>query len=397
MRVLYVNQTAQISGAERSLLALLQGLGDTVEPLVACPDGELAEELRRIGAERFPIVGTGASFRLHPLHTTRGLAEIARSSLQVRRLGRRTAPDLLHANTTRASLLAALARVRSGPPLLAHIRDWAPEGRSARLALGVVARRADLVVANSAYVARQFERLPLRAPLRVVHNPVDLDRFDPAVVDSAAVRRELGLAGDVVVLAVVAQLTPWKGQDDAVRALAELRRRGHEAVLLIVGSAKFAGAGTRFDNRAYEGDLRRLVGELGVGDLVRFLGERSDVPEVLAATDMLLIPSWREAFGRIAIEAMAMRVPVVATDVGGPAEIVRSGVDGLLLRPRSPRLWAEELEPLLESAEARARMGANGRQRAQKFGLAEHAAAMLEIYERLGRGDVPQRTARRSV
>jgi L-malate glycosyltransferase len=389
MRVLYVNQTAQVSGAERSLLSLLKGLGDAVEPIAACPDGELAEALRAMGIRSLPIVGTRASFRLHPLHTSRGLAQICRSSIQVRRLVGRLRPDLVHANTTRASLLALLARDRGGPPVLAHIRDWAPEGRFSRIVLGTIARRADAVVANSAYIARQFDGLRPRRPVRVIHNPVDLERFDPEIADGAAVRAELGIDGDAVVLAVVAQLTPWKGQDDAIRALARLVVSGREPVLLLAGSAKFAAAGTQFDNLAYERDLHALAAELGVADRVRFLGERSDVREVLAATDVLLMPSWREAFGRVAIEAMAMGAPVVATDVGGPAEIVRPGVDGLLLPPRRPDLWARELEPLVDSRRRRVRLGESGRERARAFGLDAHAEAVLDCYREVRKAANP--------
>ena len=129
MRVLYVNQTGDVSGAERSLLSLLDGLKGTVEPLLACPDGTLAELAREAGIAREPILGTQASFRLHRVHTSRGLVEIGRSSLQVRKLAHRAGPDLVHANTTRASLLALLAR-RRRPPVVAHIRDWAPRGAS---------------------------------------------------------------------------------------------------------------------------------------------------------------------------------------------------------------------------------------------------------------------------
>jgi glycosyltransferase involved in cell wall biosynthesis len=383
MRVLYVNQTAQMSGAERSLLALLKGLEGKVERQAACPEGELAEELRAVGVAQRTIVGTQASFRLHPVHTGRGLVEIGRSAVQVRRLVAAAGPDLVHANTTRASLLALLARDRSGPPVIAHIRDWVPEGRFSRFVLGVIARRADALLANSAYIARQFDGLETRRPVRVLHNPVDLERFDRGAADGAAVRRELGLSDDDVVLSVVAQLTPWKGQDDAIRALAALRGEGRRAVLLLAGSAKFSGAGTQYDNQAFEHRLHRLAAELDVDDGVHFLGERSDVPDVLAATDILVMPSWREAFGRVAVEAMAMGVPVVATDSGGPAEIVRPGLEGLLVPPRLPDAWTEGLGRLVASRETRAEMGGRALERARDFSIEIHVDEILDLYAEL--------------
>lgn len=382
-RVLYINQAAQVGGAERSLMTLLHGLGGEVEPIVACPEGELASELRAAGVKTVPIAGTAASFRLHPLHTSRGLLEIGRSALQVRRAVKRLAPDLVHANTTRAALLALLARDRSGPPVVAHIRDWTPEGRFQDLVLATVERGADAVVANSAYVADRFRGGRLERPVRIVYNPVDLSCFDPSKASGRAVREELGIGPDAVVLSVVAQLAPLKGQDDAIRALAGLAPSGTDVVLLIVGSVKFASAGASLDNAGFGDRLPALAAELGVADRVRFLGERSDVAEILAATDILLMPFWREGFGRVAVEAMAMGVPVVASDVGGPAEIVRADVDGILLPPRAPEAWSRALGQLIPDTALRQRMGRCATLRATEFGVDAHVAQIRDLYREL--------------
>jgi glycosyltransferase involved in cell wall biosynthesis len=118
------------------------------------------------------------------------------------------------------------------------------------------------------------------------------------------------------------------------------------------------------------------------------MGERDDVPAVLRAVDLLLVPSWEEPFGRSVVEAMAMRVPVVATSVGGPAEIVRAGVDGLLLEPRRPKRWAEAIEPFLDEPDRLAPMGASGRARAlERFSLSAHVEAVVAAYRDVGTGD----------
>ncbi len=381
LRVLYVNQTAQVSGAERSLLTLIAGLEGQVDPILACPEGELGAEARALGIEPVPITGTGASFRLHPLHTSRGLLEMAQSSLQVRRIVERAAPDLVHANTTRAALLALAARSRSGPPAIAHIRDLAPPGRAADLVLSLVARRAAAVVANSAYVADRFGAS--RGRVRVIHNPIDLDRFDPGRADGRAVRAELGIAADTVVLTVVGHVSPIKGQDKAIAILADLVAAGCDVALLLAGSVKFASPGARLDNSAFGERLPRLASELEVADRVRFLGERSDVPNLLAASDVLLMPFWREPFGRVAVEAMAMGVPVLASEEGGPAEVVRAGVDGILLPGLDPSEWSSALEPLIADAGRRSRLGENARTRAADFGVDAHIAQVLALYRQL--------------
>src|SRR5207248_3224481 len=109
--------------------------------------------------------------------------------------------------------------------------------------------------------------------------------------------------------------------------------------LLLIGEARFTSGATRYDNTAYVQNLHELTDALDLGQAVRFVGHRNDVPEVLAALDIALLPSWEEPFGRVVVEAMAAGTPVVATAVGGPTEIIEEGINGLLVPPREPELW----------------------------------------------------------
>jgi glycosyltransferase involved in cell wall biosynthesis len=169
----------------------------------------------------------------------------------------------------------------------------------------------------------------------------------------------------------------------AIEALRLLRTDGIDAHLLLIGSAKFVARATRFDNEAYVADLRALVAEAGLEDRVSWLGEREDVPELVRALDVLLLPSWEEPFGRALIEAMALGVPVLATNVGGPAEIITDGREGHLLDPRAPSAWARAISDLAESPDRAHQMGSAGRSRVQEaFTVGHHVQAMLGVYER---------------
>lgn len=380
MKVLYVNHTSQISGGERSLLTLLDALPAEVAAVAACPPGPLAEALRaaRVSTHRLP--GTSGSLRLHPWHTTRALAEMGRAALVLRRLAVRLGADLVHANTIRAGMVSALAARLGGPPVVVHVRDCLPAGRATELTRRLVANAACLI-SNSAYTAQCFGAERAGALSRVAHSPVDMSRFDPALITREAARARLGLAAETPVLAVVAQLTPWKAQDDAVRALARLKESQPDVRLLLVGSTKFVARATRYDNRGYLRSLEELIAQLGVGREVLLLGEREDVPEILRAVDVALVPSWEEPFGRTMVEAMAMEVPVVATEVGGPAEVIRHGEHGLLLPPRDPARWAAELGRLIEQPELRRRMGRAGRLHATaEFSAQRHAERVVAAY-----------------
>jgi glycosyltransferase involved in cell wall biosynthesis len=212
----------------------------------------------------------------------------------------------------------------------------------------------------------------------VIYSPVDARRFDPARVVPAP----LEPANGDVVLGLVAQITPWKGQREAVETLAALRSRGLAAHLVLVGSTTFVDRATRIDNRSYLADLRARIDALGLGDRVSMLGARDDVPELMAAFDLVLVPSWEEPMGRAVLEAMAMERPVIATSVGGPAEIVEDGMSGFLRDPHRAELWADVICGLARDPVLRSQIGTRARARAiDRFGLERHVRLMHELYD----------------
>lgn len=378
MRILLVEFNSAISGAERSLLELVQGLRGEHDLILACPTGPLADRAAELGVEMMAIPPSQLTFRLHPRHTLRGLTEMGRAARRLRAIARRLRPDVVHANSIRAGLLAIPA-ARGLSPVVVHCRDALPRGLPGAVVRGVVLAGSDSVVAISLHVAVNFAGTGWAGRrVAVVHNAVDLARFDPEVLPKAGCRGALAIE-DGLVLSVIAQITPWKGQDLAIGVLAELRDRGYEALLLVVGEAKFVGAATRHDNRAFEREIRALVETCGLGDHVRFLGERSDPERILAATDVVLVPSTEEPFGRTIIEAMAMGVPTAATSVGGPPEILVGGIGGRVVHGRDAAAWADAVEELAGWTPERgsaARAAA-----AARFSRERHTAAMLAIYE----------------
>jgi L-malate glycosyltransferase len=383
-RVLYVNHTSQVSGGERSLLTVLSGLDSAIQPVVACPEGQLADEVRALGVETVPLLGTEGSLKLHPYQTPLALWALLRDAVKIRRAAVSLGTDVIHANSIRAGLSAGLAARLGGPPVVVHVRDRLPASAVSSLTFQVLARTADHFVSNSRYTAAGVSSNHSGPPVSVLHNCVDLSRFDPERLTREEARARLGLGSEQPLLAVVAQITPWKAQDDAIRIAARLAAKHPDVRLLIVGSAKFVSKATRFDNTRYLAELESLTRSLGVEDNVLFMGEREDVPEILRALDVLLMPSWEEPFGRAIIEAMAMGVPVVATEVGGPSEIVTRGKEGVLLPPRDPERWAKVAGELLDDPGRRDEIGRRARERATRdFSLDAHVREVLALYHRV--------------
>jgi L-malate glycosyltransferase len=375
--VLYMNHTSNVSGAERTLLDLLRALPDDVRPVVTSPDGRLADEVRALGIEHLKLRECNLSLKLNLRATPQAMLGLVRAGGEAGRLGRRTGARFVHAFSVRSALGCGLG---SNVQLVAHAHDALGRGGASRAVAEVLSRRSRVILAASPYVADRLPRGRHRAPVSVVDNPVDLERFDPSRIRGEGVRAELGISPTASVLAVVGQITPWKGQDVAVQTLAAIRRQGIDAHLLLVGGAVFTDAMTRHDNLAYYASLEALRGSLSLEDKVHFLGEREDVPAVLAATDLTLVPSWEEPFGRIVVESMAMGVPVLATNQGGPADILRDG-GGLTLDPHDSGAWIDTVAELLRDPRRRTEVAKTGSGALTRFELDNWVQRVLSTYE----------------
>ena len=364
-------------------MRLLDALPSSVERAVACPaDGPLAAALERAGVERLPIGGTDLSFRLHPARTSVGLVALAASARQLARHARRWRADVIHANGLRAGLIATAPVARRRPPVVLQVHDRLGGGPAGEAVRRLLAAGCVDVLAVSRMTADAFNR-GLRTPLaQVVPISVDHRRFRPGTSDPAATRRALGVPDGAPLLGEVAQITPWKGQRVAIETLARLRATRPDAQLLLVGHVAFSGPGVRYDNHAYLAELRALVRTLGVEDAVHFLGQRDDVPAIMATLDLLLLPSWEEPFGTVAVEAMAVgTVPLVGDD-GGVAEYVEDGVNGRALPPKRADLWAAAAEELLADSQRLRAMSTRAVETAARFTQEAYARGCLEAYER---------------
>jgi len=245
-------------------------------------------------------------------------------------------------------------------------------GLKGALKLWYAARFAHSVVAVCDQMARYLaeHRFPARKIVRI-YNGVDVRRFRDA--DPQAVRAELGLDADVPLVGVIANIRAPKGHEHLIRAAAQVVRRFPRVRFLAAGEHQ-AGLSER---------LRDLVAELGLSAHFTFLGFRPDVRNILAALDVLAIPSTNEGFPLIALEAMSARKPVVATRCGGVDEIIRDGETGYLVPVGDPAALAERICAIFESRSAANAMAQAGAARVEK--LFSHEA-MISQYERLYAG-----------
>ena len=343
------------SGGAETLVADLAAslVADGHQVCVASDEGWRARGLEAAGIDHLRV----------PMRVP-GTRRLATASAKVARWSVRARPDLVHAHNVRATLTGRLGTLATGrPPVLSTVHGLAPGDYAP--AVRVLQRWSDLVVAVSGSVAADLvlHGLP-EERVRVVPNAVPV----PVLPSRAAARLSLGLAGDEQVALCVARLVPPKRQDLLVGAWAR-RRSG---TLLVVG-----------DGPERE-RLDRLVGRLGLRDRVRLLGTRSDVPALLAASDVAVVASDREGLSMAALESLAAGVPLVASNVGGLGELAGAAE---LVDPGEVEALHDGLVAVLDDPARARRLVERGRELvAQRYSVAAMRADYLRLYADLGVG-----------
>ena len=254
---------------------------------------------------------------------------------------RERAVDLVHTHSSIDSWVAGLAARSLGLPVVRSRHVTIP------IRTPLVYRLADRIIASGAEAGAAVSRAGIAADKVVPIPPgVDLERFHPDV-SGKAVREELGLGGPLIGL--VANVRGSKGHRYLLEAAPAILREFPDARFVIVG------AGVGFD------DVQRRVRELGLEREVRMLGFRRDIPEVLAALDVLALPSIKsEATSQVILQSLAVGTPVVATTIGGSPELIRDGHSGRLVPPASAPALAAAIGDLLRDPDRAREMARAG-------------------------------------
>lgn len=256
--------------------------------------------------------------------------------------------------------------------LVFYLGDIPPADSPHRFLGRLINRWADAVVVNSEAVRDGLLRLGVEASkVQVVYNGAELNRFENA--KPLDFRSRYGWSADSPVVAFAGQLSPNKGLLDFVEAA--------HRVLECRGDVRFVVMGKLDPQDPFHGQVLQVVKERRLEDRVVFCGWMEEMESAYAGVDLVVIPSRHEdPAPNVSIEAMASGVPVIATDVGGCRELVRHGETGLLVERARPGKMAEAVLQLLESQEARGRMGDAGKVRArQLFDIAQNARKVEEV------------------
>lgn len=365
IHVMHVLHSLGTGGAERIVCDLARARAGEIQTSVLCLDGEgtLADDARAAGVQ---VVCLGRRDGFDASLPGRIREQIAAWR-----------PNVIHAHQYTPYFYSALGATLAGfRPIIftEHGRHWPDVVSPARRAVNQMLRlRRDRITAVCQFVAdalRTNERIVDRE-VRIIPNGVRTETFDrPGRRDWLC--ELLAVPRDSLLCLQVARFHPVKDHETSIRALSAARAQGCPAQLILAGDGP------------EQGKIESLCHDLDVRSAVHFLGPRRDVPDLLAAADLLVLSSRSEAASLSILEAMSAGKPVVATDVGGNGEIVLHNATGLLSPRRDPAAMAAHLTALWRDPAMRARMGAAGRQRAQRhYDQRLMHEAFIDLYRRV--------------
>ncbi|CAN5533125.1 glycosyltransferase family 4 protein [soil metagenome] len=327
MKALFYNHTGHVSGAERVILLALAGLErDRIQATVVSPRGPLTGELDDLGIPCLEIGELNARFTIRPDRLLSYAASLIRIVVDLRSKILISDPDVIHANSIRAGIAALLASFGTMRPVIWHVHDEMkrhPLSTAIRF-LVLFSKRCRIIAVSNATAASFAGRLLKTSGIAVIHNAVDLKKID-SIRSGRDLRLKLGFGTEDFIFGAVGQITPRKGQLEVIVAFAKVAKQISAIKLVIVGAPIFN------NDHLYQLKLEEAVKALGIEDKVIFLGQRSDAIAIIKEIDALIINSRSEAFVMVAIEAMACRTPVIATDVGGTREMIEHQYNGLLV------------------------------------------------------------------
>jgi len=382
IRIAYVLPYLVAGGTEGHVLSLLRRIDRRrFSPIVIAlgGGGELEHAFRKEGVPLHMLGRDGLTPR--PGRMARTLRDALGSVRSLSGILRRERPDILHAYLPAANVIGAIAARLSGVPRVIVSKRALAEYKAAHPRLRRVEPlgnlMADVVLVNSDAVRRDVERTERHwaGKFRKIYNGVA--PIPPwTTEEKEAFRRREGIPIDARVVLCVSNFYPYKGHDELVEAAARIVPAFPKVIFLMVGR----------DSGTMEATKAR-VRERNIEGSVRFAGGRTDVPDLLRASDLFVHPSREEGFSNAILEAMAARLPVVACDVGGNPEAVVDVETGRLVPPLDPERFADAMGELIADESKGKSFGEAGLRRAsERFPLDRMVGEMESLYESLARG-----------
>jgi len=373
MKIMYVITDLHTGGAELQMATLVGHLKDRSQSchvFTLLSDGSLRDHLGELAV---PVYSGGLKKR----DLLRAPWKIIYAQMKLVRVVQKQRPSVVHAFLPLATFMGALAGRIARVPLIISSRRALGKHQERHILLRpfdlLANRLSHCVTVNSKAVWEDTIHRDHIDPkkMALIYNGVDSLTFESAQPFRGETRKKLGIKPRERVIIVIANLILYKGHSDLLKAARKVLKHIPKALFLLVG-----------EDRGIGGNLKRISIDFGIASKVRFLGLRDDIPQLLAVSDISVLPSHEEGFSNVILESMAAALPIVATNVGGNSEAVVNGVTGWLVPPKNPDAMAEKIVDLLHDPQKARSWGKQGRKRVnKKFTIERMVQEHIKLYK----------------
>lgn len=350
-KVLFLDHLSLLSGGEKSLLDIITHIDrDLFEPILVCPgEGPLTKAARKNGVNVYIVSLSGVadfSRGATSIKALLALLHLIKPIKELVKLVKKENCQIIYTNSMKAHFIGSIVAKITRKKLIWHVRDILDEGILLKI-FTMFTLFPNKIICISEAVKNQFKNKVPSNKLNVIYNgilPTKRNALDIQIINQ-----------DKFTVGIVGQIADWKGQDIFIEAANILSQKYKDIQFLIVGEVLFQ------KEEAYKKSLCIIAKD---NEDIHFLGYRSDVPDLLSYFDLLVHASKKpEPFGRVIIEAMEASVPVVATKIGGPIEIIEHEKSGLLYEQDNEIVLSKMIEKIYLNKELREKLKVNGKKR----------------------------------
>jgi glycosyltransferase involved in cell wall biosynthesis len=369
-----VNLEGNVAGAQRSLLLLAKYLQRDFTLGVACPcRSPLSEALDAMGIDCYALPAPPRRYR-----SIRSIPYWVRTAFKVARIVLLAKPDIIHANSFKGGAASLPAALLTGKRLIMHARDFSRCGFLLRLC----SRHCAKIVAVSRAVKNDLVRQGAKADnIEVIHNGADASSTGPAASDRTLHHNRTRGDNHEFIFGQVGQLVPWKNHAVFLEAAARVAKTLPHARFVLVGDDIFGR------DAKYKTGLLQQIKDRDIAERISLTGWNKDMERVWPGISCLVHTAESEPFGRVIIEAMAHKVPVIAVGTAGPGEIIETDKSGILIQPGDVEGLSKAMLRVAQDNELAQNLGQAGYSRViSNFTAEKTTAQMRQIYSQVAEG-----------
>jgi len=386
MKILFINLSSQIGGAELSLFDFLKKIDKKIfTPIVLCnSEGEFFQQVDNFKIRKILIKGLnyraiskklGNRRIINPLAVFWNTVFFIPFIIKLIQVIKKEEISLIHTNSRYSHIYGGIAGKLIGVPVVWHIHDIYYQKIGIWIMNKLALMLPERIIVNSKTTGTIFTGNP---KIRVVYNGVDLDNFKKSNESKSIFCKKFGLKRNTKKIAIISRITEQKGHEYFLKAIPSIIKDFPDTKFLIVGNSLL-------EEKDFLEQLKELIKNLDISHKVVFTGFREDVPQIINFLDIIVhCSTHEESFGRIIIEAMAATKPVVATNIGASAEIIEDGVDGLLIPPKDSRAIENAIKELLSNPQKMKFLGENGRRKVERcFSSESYYKNIIKVYSEI--------------